>query len=241
MTRRIDVLKGALAGLVAAFALAGSVPAEAQRDRDWRDNRQYDNRRYDDRRYDDRRYDDRRYDDRYDNRYDDRRYDDRYGRGGRTSMEAIRRLAERAEAESNEFRDLFERLERDPDAYYGDGGYGRGNGYGRDDRYRRDDRNRYDRRDNRLLADLKPYVQRMDEGLERLRWEVGDDRRYSDARGRMSEIMRSARAVDRAFGNGSGRDYVSGSRGRFGSLNSRWVRLRAELNQLASVFGIQRV
>jgi hypothetical protein len=189
----------------------------------------------------------------------------RYG-NTRMSMESIRRLVDRAEDTSNEFREVFERYERDRDAYddrnYGDDRYRndrdwrndryrddryrddryrddryRDDRY-RDDRTRRDDRyyrqDRYDRNDrynNRDFSNLKQYVQRMDEGLERLNGETDDADGYSRSRATLSEILRNARIVNRSIGQTRGSS----------EMTRLWSRLRADLNALANAYGMQRI
>jgi len=240
-----NTLRGAFAALLMAAALGGTIaaPANAQRDR-------YD--QYDrDNRYD--RYDRSDRNDRND-RYD---RDGRYG-NSRLSRDSIRRLADRAESTSNQFREVYERYERDRDSY--DRDY-RGDRYSRDDRNRddryRDDRYRNDRtyrRDDRRggynssrsFSDVKPYVQRMDEGLERLRGQTDDSRGLSESRTTLSEILRNARIVDRSLGNRSsgyyyGRGNNNGRRDESGDLYGLWSRVRSDLNALASAYGLQRI
>lgn len=159
----------------------------------------------------------------------DRYWRDRYSRG---SYEEVRRLVDRTESTSNEFREVFERYERDyHDEYSRD--Y-RGDRYDRDYRdYRRD---RYDRdyryNGGRSLTAIKPYVQQMDEGLERLRSEVNNRDRYRDARSTLSDVLSYARTVDRSLDRW---------RGRGSEMTSLWSRLRSELNQLAGIYDLQRI
>ena len=212
--RTTTALCGLLAAAGIAFSLLVSAPAEAQR---YRDTGSYGYRR---------------------------------GPG-----ESIRRLVDRAESTSNAFRDAVERDDRFRDSVensrYGQGDrYYRGNRYGgdvgrydRDSRYSRDGRypreNGYYRPDGNAsrwgavdYSRLKEHVQRLDEGLERLRGQAGYNERSGDSRSLMNEIMVHARFID-------------GSLRRGGGSNSRaydmWAQLRSDLNVLASAYGTQRI
>jgi hypothetical protein len=178
------------------------------------------------------------------------RYDDRYGRDGyyrdnRDSYNRDRDYRYRRDDRTDPYyRDRYDRTDpnyRDrydrTDPYYRDR-YDRNDPYYRDDRsrtdpYYRDDRYRRDDRYNGSShAYLKEVVQRMDEGLERLNRETDNRDYYNSSRTTAAEVLRNARIVNNAF---------NARRIGTGSMQSLWSRLRADLNQLASIYGLQRV
>ena len=72
----------------------------------------------------------------------------------------------------------------------------------------------------------------MDEGMERMRGQVNDRENYNEARITLSQVLRDARIVDNSF---------SSRRSGSSQMQSLWSRLRADLNQLAGIYGLQRV
>ena len=143
-----------------------------------------------------------------------RRDRDTLGRFGREYGAQARKIVERLERDSNAFRDAFEH-------------HGWDDRRSRDDRRYRDDRSRgWDRNE-----DLRSNVQRFDEGTERLRRDFGRSDYYLDTRAQISDVLRMARPIDRAMDDR-----------RFSSMVvDRWHRVAADLDALATIFGLGRL